>query len=864
VALIIADRVRDTTSTTGTGNITVSGTAPITYRTFSAVCSVSDTFPYFIAARTVNEWEVGLATYTSSNTIARTQIFSSSNAGSLVSFSAGTKDVVLSQTAEKTGTGNYTVTSSMPFVDWVQTWNNGAELFTGIKSNITDTASATGSNLIDLQLGSVSKFKVDKAGNVVSGNVPVSTNSPTDFLCADKSWKSVGVLSGALILRAAIPSTTITKDTFITSGFLTDGDYGTGAFYTSVGATSGGPMAIQDASATWFNLVLNGTANTGWFGAKADGSTDDSLTLQSAFNTIHASGGIVAFNGGQTSVISSTITIQENVSVNGNGATLLTSTSAFLDSFTNDFSGQAVVTCNITVNPTVGSNSITVDSVAGLAIGNRVAIQAGDDITDPSSPNVSFTAVIINIVGLVLTIDRIFTYAVTPVGSSHHTVQLFPQYQHDFYVRDLCLENNGSASVDHGMANWFAYNIEYDNIIGNRRGGLNMGYGLIAAFWCEDITIRHCALYHNRNTEAFPSHGRMFNFAGCRNVYVYDAECQDTHDNFAYVESHSQNINFFDCSIRHYNNSTSFNVFSCDLSQIYAENTYVELPNSYNFVSFAGGGDPFTRAQFRNITLRGSFPNTMPFYPDVMGKIDFNDGTNYFVVDLDSAYTGQTTVPLNSGGGTFYFDYGLILSIQVYTSLDVNTGDIADVLFGTVGTDGSNNNNGEQFVSNLVANNWVTLSLNSGAGIFGTGGNTYGNFTRLTNRPKVLVNLVPSATRGYLSFRYRVAPFVQHNNAATPISPQVEAQSTFFANAMSPANIQSGQHIVTAGEAAATTVTFRTGLNNITTINIQITRSNVIVTSTAVASDSAGQLTVSNGAGYTLTNGDVINWIVIA
>jgi hypothetical protein len=160
LALIIADRVRDTTTTTGTGNITVSGTAPITYRTFSAVCSVSDTFPYFIAARTLNEWEVGLATYTSSNTIARTQIFSSSNAGSLVSFSAGTKDVVLSQTAEKTGTGNYTVTSSMPFVDWVQTWNNGAALFTAIKSNITDIASATGSNLIDLQVGNVDKFKV--------------------------------------------------------------------------------------------------------------------------------------------------------------------------------------------------------------------------------------------------------------------------------------------------------------------------------------------------------------------------------------------------------------------------------------------------------------------------------------------------------------------------------------------------------------------------------------------------------------------------------------------------------------------------------------------------------------------------------
>jgi hypothetical protein len=302
LALIIADRVRDTTTTTGTGNITVSGTAPITYRTFSAVCSVSDTFPYFIAARTLNEWEVGLATYTSSNTIARTQIFSSSNAGSLVSFSAGTKDVVLSQTAEKTGTGNYTVTSSMPFVDWVQTWNNGAALFTGIKSNITDTASATGSNLVDLQVGSVSKFKVDKAGNVVSGNIPISTNSPTDFLCADKSWKSVASLSGALVLRSAIPSLTISVDTFITSGFAADGDYGSGAMYTSNGASSAGPMAIQDAVGTWFQLVIIDVIKAGWFGVTANGVSNDSSALQAAIDYAanNTNGGVVQLSNGTT------------------------------------------------------------------------------------------------------------------------------------------------------------------------------------------------------------------------------------------------------------------------------------------------------------------------------------------------------------------------------------------------------------------------------------------------------------------------------------------------------------------------------------------------------------------------------------
>lgn len=95
MAHITADRVRDTTTTTGTGALTVSGTAPTGYRTFSAVCSTSDTLWYAIQHQTAAEWEVGLGTYSSANTITRTTVLSSSNAGSAVSFSAGTKDIFI-------------------------------------------------------------------------------------------------------------------------------------------------------------------------------------------------------------------------------------------------------------------------------------------------------------------------------------------------------------------------------------------------------------------------------------------------------------------------------------------------------------------------------------------------------------------------------------------------------------------------------------------------------------------------------------------------------------------------------------------------------------------------------------------------
>lgn len=57
-----------------------------------------------------------------------------------------------------------TVTTSAPVFDMTQTWNAGAQTFTGLKLNVTDTASAAGSLLLDLQVGGGSVFSVTKDG----------------------------------------------------------------------------------------------------------------------------------------------------------------------------------------------------------------------------------------------------------------------------------------------------------------------------------------------------------------------------------------------------------------------------------------------------------------------------------------------------------------------------------------------------------------------------------------------------------------------------------------------------------------------------------------------------------------------------
>jgi hypothetical protein len=95
MAQIVADVVKETTTTTGTGNVTLAG-AVSTFQAFSAVCANGDTFFYRIAHQSANEWEVGFGSFVSATpAVARTTILESSNADAAVSFSAGTKDVML-------------------------------------------------------------------------------------------------------------------------------------------------------------------------------------------------------------------------------------------------------------------------------------------------------------------------------------------------------------------------------------------------------------------------------------------------------------------------------------------------------------------------------------------------------------------------------------------------------------------------------------------------------------------------------------------------------------------------------------------------------------------------------------------------
>ena len=101
MALVINNRVRETTSTTGTGAVTLGG-AVGGFQTFAAGIGNDNTTYYAISINSESEWEVGLGTLNAdSSTLTRTTVLESSNGDAAVDFAAGSKEVFCTLPSEK-------------------------------------------------------------------------------------------------------------------------------------------------------------------------------------------------------------------------------------------------------------------------------------------------------------------------------------------------------------------------------------------------------------------------------------------------------------------------------------------------------------------------------------------------------------------------------------------------------------------------------------------------------------------------------------------------------------------------------------------------------------------------------------------
>jgi hypothetical protein len=174
MALVLRDRVKETTTTTGTGAVTLAG-AVSGFQGFASIGDGNSTY-YVISDPAVGDWEVGIGTYTASGTtLSRTTVLSSSNAGSLVTFAAGIKDVFVSYPSSRSvyqnEAGTETVQGSFGTLNATTANLTAAALTTG-------TISTTPSAATDI----VNKSYVDTL--VASGihfHEPVRVESPINL-----------------------------------------------------------------------------------------------------------------------------------------------------------------------------------------------------------------------------------------------------------------------------------------------------------------------------------------------------------------------------------------------------------------------------------------------------------------------------------------------------------------------------------------------------------------------------------------------------------------------------------------------------------------------------------------------------------
>jgi hypothetical protein len=280
MAFVTADRVRDTSTTAGSGSFSVSGTAPSGYRTFSAVLSVSDTFYYSIQHQTLDEWEVGLGTYSSANTFARTTIYSSSNAGSAVNFSAGTKDVFITMAASRSiqldASGNATPSiNGILTLQSVQTGN-----FTAVANNSYPVNTTSGAVTVTLpaspsagQIVQITDYAGTFATNACTvnpngGKIRGSTsNFPLSIARESVALIYVDSTQGWAFISGIIPSSVYSTSYLVVAG-------GGGAGYSRGGGGGAGGLLSGTASLTSGSVYTVTVGAGGTSGTSAGAATN--------------------------------------------------------------------------------------------------------------------------------------------------------------------------------------------------------------------------------------------------------------------------------------------------------------------------------------------------------------------------------------------------------------------------------------------------------------------------------------------------------------------------------------------------------------------------------------------------------------
>ena len=326
MAFVIADRVRETTTTTGTGTINLLG-AVTNFETFAANLSNSDTTYYAIVDNTNNDFEVGVGTFTASGTTLARSVIASSNSNNLVNFGVGTKDVFITVPASKIvvedGSNNVSIGGTVT----ASAFSGSGAGLTGVDV-VNDTTPQLGGNLdmngndivttsnANLELAPNGTGKVVVKGNSNQGAIQLNCEANSHgqtIIAAPHSESANNTLTlpstgGDARLVSATSTATLTNKT-LTSPVI---ETVTGSTITLDSAgdinldAGGADVTLKDDGTTFGSL----TNSSGELVVKSGSTPTTAMTFSGANVTL---AGNLTVNGTTTTVNSTTLTVDDPI-----------------------------------------------------------------------------------------------------------------------------------------------------------------------------------------------------------------------------------------------------------------------------------------------------------------------------------------------------------------------------------------------------------------------------------------------------------------------------------------------------------------------------------------------------------------------